>query len=1176
MFNQKDKFMRKFTIFTLFMAFTVMAFAQGVSKRMPTTLLEPRVDRSPAGEQISPLVTRYNKMNTRSIEAFGDVFYEESFAGGPGAADLPTGWTTEDYEGNQAVWTWTNVGAQGPTASGYEHVLASTTASDGWMILDSDNYGSASYDAVLTSPAYDFSAISSPQLVFEELYQRWGNESANPFGGNPTFVEISTDGNNWTQIEIHADFGVKDATDNPGIMKINLTPYVANEPVVYIRFRMQGLWDYWWQIDDLAIVEAPSNDLVVNVPYVRFLYSSFGDNSDFFYNTQVPKDHAYRYFLGAGVENLGATDQTNVGINVKIDDGMQVVFDDNHDSVGTWGASLKDTLIDTTAFMPGYYKADYRAVITAYADETEQVPEDNSDTIFFSVSDTTFANDIEQTGSIAPWSYTDGAAGDLIGTCYWIEWDDTVSSISAYVSEYTTPGSTIIKGEVWKYDSNLGDNILQIDSEEHIIQPEDLGTWVTLPLTDETGLEQNITGGATYYAMINCTWSDPDTLLLGSDGANVNSHSYTMESALRTGSTWYYISYIPMVRLNLHRSVIEADPLQAGILDMGNVTCTGANDGYATVNAIGGDGNYTYEWSNAETDATISGLSAGTYTVTVTDGLDSTEVATVDIMESAALLEVSVTSTDATTIGGLEGTVDATVTGGTTPYTFVWSNGAITEDLTLVGAGVYELTVTDAYGCEATASATVSEPDCSAMTLTFDGSTNVTCNGGTDGAALITAAGGTEPYTYLWNNGETVEDAVELPAGYAVVIATDDIGCAVEDSVEITEPTEIAINGVITDVVTAADGEIDITVTGGTSPYTFNWSNGETTEDLTSLDPATYTVSVTDAAGCEASESFILVDPGCDLVASISTSTNVSCNSLTDGSATADQTGGTAPYTYNWSNGETTAIIGSLGAGTYTVTITDDTGTCSDIVSVDITEPTALDASATGSDLTCNGNTDGTVDLTVTGGITPYTFAWSNSETTEDLSGVAAGTYDVTVTDANTCEVIVTGTEVTEPSEIQANSTITDATDCDATNGEAQMYIWGGTSPYTFAWSNGETTEDLASVAAGDYFLTITDANGCEFETDTIAIGGCDNAISEIDYASIINVFPNPTTGVLNIANADNSVITIIDIIGNVVEEIETASTMETVNISGYPEGSYFIRIANKDYMVTKKVVLVK
>src|SRR5690606_37493810 len=229
---------------------------------------------------------------------------------------------------------------------------------------------------------------------------------------------------------------------------------------------------------------------------------------------------------------------------------------------------------------------------------------------------------------------------------------------------------------------------------------------------------------------------------------------------------------------------------------------------------------------------------------------------------------------------------------------------------------------------------------------------------------------------------------------------TDAKGCTETATATVTEPTVLSASAVTTSVSCngGSNGTVNLTVTGGTAPYTYVWSNTATTEDMIGLTAGTYDVTVTDAKGCTATASATVTEPTV-LMASLSSQTNIACNGGTTGSATITVTGGTAPYTYTWSNGATTATITNVVAGTYNVTVTDANG-CTDTASVTLTEPTALSASAIATNVSCNGGSNGTVDLNVTGGTAPYTYVWSNTATTEDMVGLTAGTYDVTVTDA--------------------------------------------------------------------------------------------------------------------------------------------------------------------------------
>ena len=173
----------------------------------------------------------------------------------------------------------------------------------------------------------------------------------------------------------------------------------------------------------------------------------------------------------------------------------------------------------------------------------------------------------------------------------------------------------------------------------------------------------------------------------------------------------------------------------------------------------------------------------------------------------------------------------------------------------------------------------------------------------------------------------------------------------------------------------------------------------------------------------------------------------------------------------------TTEDISGLAAGNYTVTITDAAGATAS-ASATVIAPPALNASTNVTNASSPGASDGAVNLTVTGGTAPYSFAWSNAATTEDISGLSAGTYNVTITDANGCSTTASATVTENTSPINASTAVTNATCAGAADGAVNLTVTGGTAPYSFAWSNGATTEDISGLSAGNYSVTITDAAG--------------------------------------------------------------------------------------------------
>ncbi|MCB9232945.1 MAG: T9SS type A sorting domain-containing protein [Bacteroidia bacterium] len=278
---------------------------------------------------------------------------------------------------------------------------------------------------------------------------------------------------------------------------------------------------------------------------------------------------------------------------------------------------------------------------------------------------------------------------------------------------------------------------------------------------------------------------------------------------------------------------------------------------------------------------------------------------------------------------------------------------------------------------------------------------DVTCNGTSDGSVAAAPSGGTPGYSYLWSTGATVSSISGLPGGTYSVAITDTNGCTTTDSTIVYEPTAITTSagGMDPTCNNSADGSAWVMASGGSGSLTYLWSNSDTTDSISGLGGGTYQVVVTDTSGCSASDSAMLTAPAA-LDAGFSV-TNVTCNGSEDGMASTSVTGGTPGYTYVWSTGDTTASISGLTPGTYSVTITDQNG-CMTADSGSISQPAAIISSGAVTDET-NGAANGAIDLTASGGTAPLTFSWSNFATTEDISGLTAGTYTVTITDAMGC-----------------------------------------------------------------------------------------------------------------------------------------------------------------------------
>ena len=506
-----------------------------------------------------------------------------------------------------------------------------------------------------------------------------------------------------------------------------------------------------------------------------------------------------------------------------------------------------------------------------------------------------------------------------------------------------------------------------------------------------------------------------------------------------------------------------------------DIDCNAADNGSIDITVGGGEGPYTFAWSNGETTEDVGNLSPGTYTVNVTDSRGCSISGNYVISQPTALA-LTYTSSNVSCFGNSDGSIDISVSGGTSPYSFSWSNGAIVEDINNLNAGSYTVTVTDLNGCTLNQTIVITEP--SSVLSTTASVKDISCFGGSDGNIQLNATGGTAPYTYLWNSGATTKDVFGLAEGTYQVTITDFNGCSIQENYTIAMPAALLASGTQTNISCHGDasGAIEMNVSGGTLPYSYTWSNGATTEDLTGIVAGNYQVTITDASGCSLVRNFSVTQPLALLVSE--NVQDVACFGQSDGFIDLSVSGGIAPYTYAWSNGATTQDLFNISGGNYSVDITDGNG-CITTRNFVINEPTsALVVSGVVTDELCFGDSQGAIDLTVSGGSAPYNYSWNHGPGNQDVFGLGQGVYQVTVTDNNGCSVISDFT-VSGPSAINITASKTNISCNGANDGSIDVEVSGGTSPYVFAWNNGETSEDLTGLSPGTYVLTVTDANGC-------------------------------------------------------------------------------------------------
>lgn len=537
----------------------------------------------------------------------------------------------------------------------------------------------------------------------------------------------------------------------------------------------------------------------------------------------------------------------------------------------------------------------------------------------------------------------------------------------------------------------------------------------------------------------------------------------------------------------LQQTVTVTQPSAVSSTMSSSSTACTFNSGTATVNASGGTGPYTYNWlPSGGTGSTATGLGVGTYSCTITDANACMQT---DIFNISTTLPPTVTSIIANPTGCIANNGNATVvaTGGTGIYSYSWSpsggTGSVDSGL---GTGNYTCTITDSNGCTVTASTSITNSPLPIASVSAF--TNVLCNGGNTGTASVNVTSGTPGFTYLWSpTGGTAATGTGLTMGNYICTVTDSQGCVTTQSVTITEPSPLA-STLISDTATCgnSNGSAAIVgVTGGVGPYTYLWSTSQTTTTISNLAGGTYSVTITDANGCSLVESINVIAIAAQVVTTQST-VNPFCYGGTSGAASVNVTGGISPFIYSWAPiGGNSAIATNLSAGIYTVTVIGNDG-CIQTQLVTLTQPAALQVANTIVPENCS-NTDGSASVSITGGTPAYTYLWSTTSTNDTISNLSAGTYSVTVLDANGCSV---STSVNIPSINSVNANA--GTSITITLGQNTTLNASGGGTYSWSPSTGLSCSNCQNPTANPsvtttYTLLVTDANGCQ-GTDSVTV----------------------------------------------------------------------------------------
>ncbi|MGP8215651.1 MAG: PKD domain-containing protein [Bacteroidia bacterium] len=537
-------------------------------------------------------------------------------------------------------------------------------------------------------------------------------------------------------------------------------------------------------------------------------------------------------------------------------------------------------------------------------------------------------------------------------------------------------------------------------------------------------------------------------------------------------------------------TITQPPQLRDSISAFTNESSCGTN-GSATVGVKGGGGIYTYSWApGGGNAATANNLTAGTYTVTVTDNDNCIVTANVTITKPGPLVASIAGSNNVSCNGGSNGSVTAGITGGNSPYTYTWSNGESSAKDSLLPAGSYSVIITDATGCTITTATVITQPAAlrDSMAVTIE----VLCFGGNTGSVTDGTAGGTGPYNYSWNTApaQATQTASNLAAGSYTVDIADANGCKDSAFATITQPTPLtlAAGPFPATCFDSCNGLATVIPSGGTGPYTYLWSSGSTEESAKNLCAGNYSVKVTDFNGCVHDTTLTVIQPSPVSIFD-KTTTIANCNKP-DGSASISDSGGTPGYTYKWSNGATTQNLTNVTPGDYCVLVIDKHG-CIDTACVIVpNKPGVATQIVATTTVTCFDSANGTATDTAVGGTPPYTYKWNDGQTTSTATGLSAGIDSVVVVDANGC-IDVSVATITQPPVVLASANVSSATICIGTKDTLTVGAIGGNAPYTYTWQAGNSTGTPIIVSPDTtttYTVTTADINKCPGAPVTVTV----------------------------------------------------------------------------------------
>lgn len=630
-------------------------------------------------------------------------------------------------------------------------------------------------------------------------------------------------------------------------------------------------------------------------------------------------------------------------------------------------------------------------------------------------------------------------------------------------------------------------------------------------------------------------------------------------------------------------TVTQPTPVSA-TTSVNNAGCNGATDGVVNISGTGGAGGYMYSSNgiNYSKYGVFVNLGAGTYTFYVKDRNGCVYQLNATVTEPSAIVANVLTTNS--TCGNSNGSLLVQTSGGSgSGYEYSLNGAAFVSNnlFNNLPAATYYVEVKDGSGCRISTSGNITDSNGPQVATNDVTSTNVSCHGGSDGSiTVVNVTGGTGTLQYGLNGTawQGSPSFFGLPAGSYTVLVRDANGCIGYQNKVITEPAAFVISTTNTDLVCngVSAGEITISAIGGSGTLAYSVNNGasfQSSNEFSGLAAGVYTIKVRDAAGCIGSYSTTLSQPSAITI--LTGVLNVTCNDEGNGEITVLSSGGTGTRTYSLDgvNYQVSGSFPGLDGGPYTVYVKDGNG-CVKSSTAFVVEPTPVIVSANVSDVSCAGGNNGVVNLSVSGGVSPYYYAWSDGSTTEDVFNLSAGNYSGTITDANGCTVSGSFV-VNQPAlPIIVNGVVTGS---EGANGAVDITVTGGVDPYTYEWSNGSISQDLSALAPGTYVVEVTDSKGCA-TSNTFTVPSLTGIAQMAGDAKNVVVYPNPAS---NLATIDaNGVIInkarVTNLLGQAVIEARFETSKIELNTSVLEEGVYFVTLYTNSGIVTKQLQVIR